>query len=201
MERLSFSQTELDALKEVGNISAGNAATAFSQIVGKKINMNVPQVSVFSIQELEQSFKDEEIKIGLYQKILGQASGSILIVFPKQSAADLIEMVFPNKKGSGKILEIQDEDLLRELANITSGAYFTTLAKMTNFFFMPSVPHLTIDFTHLMIQHLLKENPGLTRALFILNELNIEGTKISFQVILLPDLNALPLILAAIGVH
>lgn len=201
MERLSFSQTELDALKEVGNISAGNAATAFSQIVGKKINMNVPQVSVFSIQELEQSFKDEEIKIGLYQKILGQASGSILIVFPKQSAADLIEMVFPNKKGSGKTLEIQDEDLLRELANITSGAYFTTLAKMTNFFFMPSVPHLTIDFTHLMIQHLLKENPGLTRALFILNELNIEGTKISFQVILLPDLNALPLILAAIGVH
>jgi chemotaxis protein CheC len=201
LERLSFSQTELDALKEVGNISAGNAATAFSQIVGKKINMNVPQVSVFSIQELEQSFKDEEIKIGLYQKILGQASGSILIVFPKQSAADLIEMVFPNKKGSGKILEIQDEDLLRELANITSGAYFTTLAKMTNFFFMPSVPHLTIDFTHLMIQHLLKENPGLTRALFILNELNIEGTKISFQVILLPDLNALPLILAAIGVH
>ncbi len=199
MEQASFSQIQLDALKEVGNISAGNAATAFSQFVGRKINMTVAHVSIFSILELEKNLEDQDVKIGLYQKILGQASGSILVVFPKQSVLDLVELVFPDREGSGKMLEIQDEDLLKELVNITSGAYFTTLAKMTNLFFMPSVPHLTIDFTNLMIHHLLKENPKLTQALFVLNELNIEETRISFQVILLPNPETLPLILTAIG--
>ena len=32
---------QLDALKEVGNIGAGNAATALSQFLNKKVDMTV----------------------------------------------------------------------------------------------------------------------------------------------------------------
>ena len=39
---------QLDALKELGNIGAGNSATALSQIISKKIDMSVPRVKVYS---------------------------------------------------------------------------------------------------------------------------------------------------------
>lgn len=195
----SFTQFQLDALKEVGSISAGNAATAFSQMIGKRVGMSVPQLNVLPAQELKEVFQGNEVKIGLYQKILGQAGGSMLMVLSRPSAFGLIELVLPERSGKPKILKASDEDLLKELANIVSGAYLTTLAKMTNLFFMPSVPHLTIDLTRLMVEHLLQTNAQLDRALVVLNELRVEDTTIDFQLILLPDPETLPLILKSVG--
>ncbi len=36
----------LDILKEIGNIGAGNAATALAQLINKKIIMRVPEVNI-----------------------------------------------------------------------------------------------------------------------------------------------------------
>ncbi|HWR57022.1 MAG TPA: chemotaxis protein CheC, partial [Negativicutes bacterium] len=43
---------QLDALREIGNVGAGNAATALSQLINKKINMSVPKVSVAPIGDV-----------------------------------------------------------------------------------------------------------------------------------------------------
>jgi len=39
----SLSAIQIDALREVGNIGAGNAAIALSQIVDKKVDLSVPK--------------------------------------------------------------------------------------------------------------------------------------------------------------
>ena len=41
-----LSSIQIDALKEIGNIGAGNAATALAQIVNAQIDMNVPKVNI-----------------------------------------------------------------------------------------------------------------------------------------------------------
>ena len=46
MEYSNLSALQLDALKEVSNIGAGNAATALSMMIGKKVDMTVPAVNV-----------------------------------------------------------------------------------------------------------------------------------------------------------
>ena len=43
-----ISTLQLDILKEIGNIGAGNAATALSAILNRKIDMNVPNVRIVS---------------------------------------------------------------------------------------------------------------------------------------------------------
>ena len=43
---------ELDLLKELGNIGAGNAATALSQLLNKEIHMNVPLAKIVSFNEM-----------------------------------------------------------------------------------------------------------------------------------------------------
>ena len=47
MEALSLSPFHLDVLKEIGNIGAGNAATALAKLIDKKVDMNVPQVRLW----------------------------------------------------------------------------------------------------------------------------------------------------------
>ena len=37
---------QYDVLKEIGNIGAGNATTALAQMLGVKIDMNVPKVDL-----------------------------------------------------------------------------------------------------------------------------------------------------------
>lgn len=54
MEYSNLSTLQLDALKEVSNIGAGNAATALSMMMGKKVDMTVPAVNVVKLEEVFQ---------------------------------------------------------------------------------------------------------------------------------------------------
>ena len=51
-DEFDLSPLQLDALREIGNIGAGNSATALSQIINKKIDMNVPKVAFVPIEML-----------------------------------------------------------------------------------------------------------------------------------------------------
>lgn len=43
---------KMDVLKEVGNIGAGNAATALSRLIDKPVDMKVPTVSILPSRKL-----------------------------------------------------------------------------------------------------------------------------------------------------
>lgn len=45
MEHLKFTPIQLDALKEIFNIGAGNAATSLSILINNNIEMSVPCVN------------------------------------------------------------------------------------------------------------------------------------------------------------
>mgnify|MGYP002508859673 CR=1 FL=1 len=48
----SMDDLEFDVLTEIGNIGAGNATTALSQLINTRIDMRVPQVRLLSFAEL-----------------------------------------------------------------------------------------------------------------------------------------------------
>ena len=41
---------QYDVLREIGNIGAGNATTALSQMINAKVSMNVPKVELLSLK-------------------------------------------------------------------------------------------------------------------------------------------------------
>ena len=48
----NFTDVEKDAIGEVGNISMGTAATTLSTLLGHKVNITTPRVSIVTMQEL-----------------------------------------------------------------------------------------------------------------------------------------------------
>ena len=84
----------LDILSEIGNIGAGNATTALAQIIGNKVNMDVPQVRLLGFNELTEIVGGaENIVIGIMCRIEGDLTGMMMFMLEKAVAHHLIDIV------------------------------------------------------------------------------------------------------------
>lgn len=198
MEAFQLTAEQLDAFKEIGNISAGNAATAFSQLVGRYVGMEVPDVRVVPVSRLGSVMDPDALRIGFYQRVVGEASGHVLVMLTKASAFELVHLALGDPIVAGRFLTPRDEDCLKELANIVVGSYLTTLSKITGFLFMPSVPVLTVDLVHSMVSYILNQHPEVEFAFILAHQLRIAGTDVMLQFVLLPHPDSLPMILKAV---
>ena len=142
MDYKSLSEMQLDALREVGNIGAGNAATALSQLINKKVDMTVPAVNIISFNDIFEKIGGEEIVIGVLVRVLGDTPGNILFVFQQDTALELIEQLTGNKEDS--ISDIGNS-VLCEVGNIISSTYMNAISKLTGMVITPSVPAATYD--------------------------------------------------------
>src|SRR5690625_6711884 len=52
MNITNLSNFQLDMLKEIGNIGAGNAATSLSKLINKRVDMQVPSVKIVPFEEV-----------------------------------------------------------------------------------------------------------------------------------------------------
>ena len=70
------SETYLDVLKEIGNIGAGNAMTALSQMLNCKVDMKVPQVKLLDFNEVGALMGGEEqVMVGVFLGVEGDITG------------------------------------------------------------------------------------------------------------------------------
>lgn len=133
---------QIDALREVGNIGAGNAATALSQLIKKKIDMTVPSINIVPFNDIFARIGGEEVVIGVLVRVLGDTPGNILFIFRKPVALGLIETL------TGETYDDISEmgnSVLCEIGNIISSSYMNAISKFTNLCLTPSVPAVTYD--------------------------------------------------------
>lgn len=141
MEYSKLNSLELDALREVSNIGAGNAATALSMLLGKKIDMTVPAVNIVKLEDVVEINGEDEVA-GTVVRVLGDIAGNILLVFDSDTAMNII----------GKLLGVKEtpdsemgKSVLCEIANIISASYMNSIAQLTNLVIAPSVPAVAYD--------------------------------------------------------
>lgn len=138
----SLTPMQLDVLKEVANIGTGNAATALSQLISRKVDMTVPSINVVPFYDIFSRIGGDEIVVGVIVRVLGDTPGNILFIFEKETALNFI-----------KILTGQEEDQISEMGNsvvceignIISSSYMNAISKFTNLMIVPSVPAVTYD--------------------------------------------------------
>ncbi|WP_226681291.1 chemotaxis protein CheC [Sutcliffiella horikoshii] len=198
---------ELDLLKELGNIGAGNAATALSQLLNKEIHMNVPLAKIVSFNEMMELMGGSDRPVAaVFLRMEGELSGSLFFVLSMEDATKLINQLIPEKKISVEELASHELGLsaLQELGNIISAHYLTALSECIGLAVTPSVPQVTIDMVGaIVVTGLLEISQVSDHSIFIDTELTdttdnqIEKTKGHFFLIPYPD--SFEKILAALG--
>ena len=141
MEYSNLSALQLDALREVSNIGAGNAATALSMLIGKKVDMTVPAVNVVRLDDIVEENGETEVA-GTVVRVLGDIAGNILLVFENSTSENIIKKLVGTKQSPESEM---GSSVLCEIANIISAAYMNSIAQLTNLAILPSVPATSYD--------------------------------------------------------
>ncbi|MBM7623500.1 chemotaxis protein CheC [Sporohalobacter salinus] len=142
-----LSDLQLDALKEIANIGAGNAATAFSQMLDQRIDMSVPKVDIKPLNEIPEILGGpESLVVGILVEVMGDIPGKILFALDEKSANRMTSLLLDKRLNN---VDKQDEKIkkstLKELGNILTNSYLNALSRMTNLSPLPSVPGLALD--------------------------------------------------------
>lgn len=150
----------LDVLKEVGNIGAGNAATALSSLLNKFIDMKVPSVRVISFQEITELIGGADTTVAaIFLRVEGEAPGSMFFMVPVKEAEELIQKL--TGISSFHLEEPPYDEMglsaLQEVGNILAGSYLSALSDFTKLNLQPSVPALSIDMAGAILSYGLIE--------------------------------------------
>jgi chemotaxis protein CheC len=193
---------QLDALKEIGNIGAGHAATVLSQLLGEKITMTVPRVNIVPLANAPDVVGGSEmIVVGIYLRVFGDAPSSILFIFPRSSATQLVDILVGRKSGTTNLLREYEQSALKEIGNILTGAFLYALATFTGLTMLPSVPAYAMDMAGAILGTVLLEMGTVADCTLVIETEFVAKNKESRgHFFLLPDLHTLETLLTAIGV-
>lgn len=192
---------QIDALKELGNIGAGNAATALSQILNKKVDMSVPKVTVYPISEIPNLLGGaENLVVGVIFRMFGDLQGSIMFLLEEKNAEKLIELIMGEKPES--VVDEMSMSAIMEVGNIISSSYLNSLSTFSKLTIIPSTPAYAYDMAGAILGTVLFEVSEISdQVLLIETEFLGGGEAINGNFFVLPDLPSLGMLLKAIGVE
>ena len=204
MENNSFEQMNsmyIDVLREIGNIGAGNAATAISNMLNLKIDMSVPQVELMPVERITTAIgAEDEVIVGIMLGVEMDIDGSMMFLLDMKSAHHLVNRLMMRDLSYDKDFDEMDLSALKEIGNIIASSYLSARAGLTNMTISPTVPFVTVDMAAaiLSVPAVMFGMMG-DNALLIKTEIGDEES-ISGYFILMPEEDSFKKILTSLGI-
>jgi chemotaxis protein CheC len=200
MPEIVLNDLQKDALKEIGNICSGNAATALSQLVNKKISIVVPRILFIPIEEVPNAVGGpDKLVVGLILRVLGDIPSHILFIFSQHDALTLASFMTQKPVTNGMVMTELERSALKEIGVILANAYVGALSSFVGMGLVPSVPELIADMAGAIVDYILIELSDVYKfALLIESEFCEASTSIRGHFFLIPNPLGLQMILRAV---
>jgi len=191
----------LDALREVGNIGIGNAATALAGLLGTRVSVTVPSALFSPLEDVLAGVGGlEEPVAGVHLRIDGDIKGTVLYLFNQESAFYLIDMLLGQSRGTTRELDALGRSVIAEAGNILTGAFVSAIAGMTGFKILPAVPMFAFDMLGAVITASFAASGCDDLVLLIETDFVQEAERVKGHFIMLLQPGYLETILAALGI-
>lgn len=141
-----FNELQIDVLKEIGNIGAGNAATALATMTGQTIDMSVPMVKMLKYSELVALLGGpENLIVGILIDVIGDLEGTIMFLLEKEFTHEVINTLLGTSVEDFGQMSEMDLSVIQEIGNILSASYINAIASLTGLNINISVPAISVD--------------------------------------------------------
>ncbi|MBO5523388.1 MAG: chemotaxis protein CheC [Roseburia sp.] len=191
----------LDVLKEIGNIGAGNATTAIANMLGIKIDMNVPNIKLMEVSQLGTAVgAEDQTIVGIFLEVQNDIDGSMMFLLDIPSARYLVNKLMMTDAPDDEPFGELELSALKEIGNIIAGSYLSALSSMTNLVIAPSIPYIAVDMAASIlsvpaIEFGLQGDNALLIQTEICAEVAIDG-----YFILMPEQGSYEKILTSLGI-
>ncbi|MDR1979937.1 MAG: chemotaxis protein CheC [Synergistaceae bacterium] len=206
----SFNNLQLDAIREVGNIGTGNAATALSKLLSCMIDMDVPKADLVSIYSLSEYYGDPDSTVAaVFVRSLGEFGCSLIFIQDEEDSALMVDLLLREQFGGSPPGDLQQEMLdsaLSEVGNIILSSFLNAINMLIGTRHQISVPGVAHDMLASILDVVVSIFGQMgDMALVVNTELRIGGSekddrRISGNIVMLPDPNALELLLRKLQV-
>jgi chemotaxis protein CheC len=190
-----YTDLQLDALRELANIGSGTAGTALSSMLGRSVDISVPQALVLPLaQAVEATGPAESEVTGIVLGVTGELSATVLLLVPPQDAGTLCRMLGlePDSEYA--------ESALGEIGNVVGTSYINALAAMTGLEMEPTPPATATDMLAAIVETVLAGHAERGDvALLLDSQLEVEGEDCSMSFVLVPDQGGVDLLLERLG--
>lgn len=196
--QMELTDAQKDAIAELVNIGFGRAASALSMLVGQRVILEVPQVTIRRVDELQSSLSAlsrGEIT-SVHQVFDGLVCGNAMLLLDNESAATLVDLL---NGGEGKAhpLTEKDHETLIETGNILLNAFIGSFGNLLKVHVSFAVPHLRLDSLKKMIETLLVENQEVEFAMIVRVHFWLVKGDVSGHVVLVMGIQSMDALLEA----
>lgn len=202
MKLSDLSELQIDALREVGNIGAGHAATALSQMVGKAIALTPPTLDLIPLWEIPRTLGGPEQLVGaVYSRLLGDIEGGMLFMAPRDASLALADLMHGREVGTSRSFGHDEEALVTHVGSILASAHLAAVARFTDLNVLPSNPAFALDMAGAILDQATAE-VGLKGDTALLMRTTFSDADTSIEVVMffLPDPDSLETMLGRLGV-
>jgi chemotaxis protein CheC len=195
---------QLDALREVVNIASGHAATALSQLTGRKVMISVPELAVAALTEIPALLGYGERVVVVAMQILGDVNGHLVFLMPIENATVLAELLTRRPVAADRGFDTLAKSSLMETGNVLGGAYAGALSQITGSMVMLSVPVFGVEPPDDVLRQQRDRGPDRgSLALCLETTLTFDegGPRFDGHILLVPSKASLDMILTALRVR
>ena len=201
MESSSLSEMHISALKEIGNIGAGNACTALATFMNTMVDMTVPNVRMLDPAMVNKMIAvDKGVVLGIKVGIKEDLTGMLISIVSKEFASRLINVYYPKELNSLSDIDDMDRSVLCEMGNITSGACANSLATLTGMVVDIIPPEaLSCSVSELLKLPVDAFSKNGEKVVVIDEEFKVERTELSSHLFIILDSESLNKVFERIG--
>ena len=197
-----LSDMHIDALREIGNIGSGNAASSLAMLLADTIDISVPVVRILDYEQvMDELGGPEQMIVGLLLCLDGDVNGMIMFLLHQNFANTLLASLIGEADVGGTVDEMS-YSALQEVANIMAASYVNAIADLTGFTINVSVPSMCVDMLGAILSVPAIHYANISdKMIFIEDKFHGKDLNAPNHILLIPDVESLDKIMTSLGIE
>lgn len=197
-----LSDMHIDALREIGNIGSGNAASSLAMLLADTIDISVPVVRILDYEQVMDLLGGpEQMIVGLLLSLDGDVNGMMMFLLHQNFANTLLGALVGEVDVGGTVDEMS-YSALQEVANIMAASYVNAIADLTGFTINISVPSMCVDMLGAILSVPAIHYANISeKMIFIEDKFHGKELDAPNHIIMIPDVESLEKIMSSLGIE
>jgi len=154
--------------QEVNEQAAVNASEALSKLIDRQVEVEISRTEVKKVEDLNPLIGPEEMVAGIYLPVTGDINGAALLIFPKETAFVLSDLLVKREPGTTHKLTELDTSALKEVGNIISGNYLTVLSNVLQIKIIEHIPNFSFDMFGAIVSQIISDFAQKTQKALVI---------------------------------
>lgn len=198
-----LSDMHIDALREIGNIGSGNAASSLAMLLADQVDISVPVVRIEDYEQvIEELGGPEQMIVGLLLCLEGDVNGMIMFLLHQNFANTLLTSMLGEEPPNVGEMDEMSYSALQEVANIMAASYVNAIAELTGFSINITVPSMCVDMLGAILSVPAIHYANISdKIIYIEDKFSGKDLNAPNHILLIPDVESLNKIMTSLGIE